>query len=278
MNGYGSPWDWFALLPYQFPLVETFPVVRIPVAGPAPFNTLVVVRTRFSVIGQFGYADGEISRYTVRVGTGFRLIGHDPRVKPAFDHSTTAALQMIQSSDDTEFLVAVDTVTGEFADDGTWLLTVQIADAFNNVLAACNAYASSWVLCYEPPIDPAAHPGAPRQTGTQPQSFVASVVREELRRTDSTRPPRRLEAVEPWLETWGIAAAIPTDAQRPPAHPQDGVLPSDRSTQDTPHHGRCCAPAGHDRCCAGRCSCHQHCSCCHGAGATPHRAGSADST
>jgi hypothetical protein len=76
---------------------------------------------------------------------------------------------MMQLDDDTEFLIAVDSVTGSFSDNGTWQITAQIADAVNNELYVFGIRASSWILCYEPPVDPRKNPGSRTQQGLRTQ-------------------------------------------------------------------------------------------------------------
>ncbi|ORA29320.1 hypothetical protein [Mycobacterium aquaticum] len=143
-----------------------FPVVRIPVVGPAPFNTLAVVRTQ---MGSSFVLSNTLAGAVV-VPTSFKLIGHDPRVEPAFQHSTSACLWGISLDDDNDFLYAVDTVTGAFADDGTWQITAQIRSHFGSGVhhSEIAVLASSWVLCYEPPVDPRTSPGRPTQEGLHP--------------------------------------------------------------------------------------------------------------
>jgi hypothetical protein len=150
--GYPTTWqETYLGQPYHFPLSETYPLVRVPVAGPDPFNTLVIVRGR-TWVDFGGWASGKIKRHRVRTPTPFKLVGHDPRVAPAYQHSTVAAINMVQSSEDTEFLTAVDAVTGEFDDEGRWIVIADCATAWWQVYASTLAYFSSWVLCYEPPL------------------------------------------------------------------------------------------------------------------------------
>ena len=174
-NGYGSFSDWYAKAPYQWPLAEILPVVRIPIAGPEPFNTLVVVRTQVSIIDQLRPADGRTHGARLPYGTAFSLVGFDPRIQPAFDYSTAVSIQMFQASDDTTFICAVDTVSGAFDENGRWTVTVDVVSEFDGVIAAANAYVSSWVLCYEPPIDLPRTPGKPRQQGSVQQQTITNI-------------------------------------------------------------------------------------------------------
>jgi hypothetical protein len=153
-NGdYFNPWAWYAVLEYQYPLSETYPVVRVPVAGPEPFNTLVIVRGNLS-LQPWSWADGKLHHYRFGEATPFRLIGHDPRVEAPYEHSTTAVIQGIQTSDDTSFATGVDGIGGSFDSEGRWIVTGEVTAGWDNVLAGTHAYVSSWVLCYEPPPPP----------------------------------------------------------------------------------------------------------------------------
>ena len=174
-NGTASFFDWYAVAPDQWPLAEVLPVVRIPIAGPEPFNTLVVVRSQVSVIDQTRPADGQTHRARLTYGTAFSLVGFYPRIRPPVDHSTAVSLQMFQSSDDTTFICAVDTVSGAFDENGRWTVTVDVASEFDGVLAAATAYVSSWVLCYEPPVDLSRTPGKPRQQGFVRQQTITNI-------------------------------------------------------------------------------------------------------
>lgn len=157
-NGWPNPLELYAIAEYQYPLVDEQPVVRIPIVGPEPFNTLVVVRGQVGITN-WRYADGKLQRRKISVGTNFHLVGFDPRVPALAKHSTSAAIQMLQSSDDTSFVSAIDAVDDGFFDEvGRWTVVVRVADLWDNTVSASMAYISSWVLCYEPPLDPhAAH-------------------------------------------------------------------------------------------------------------------------
>src|SRR5258708_2888890 len=74
------------------------PVVRIPVAGPDGYNTLVVVRETF--LFEASSIDGKLRRYTYSVPTNFVLVGYDPRAT-IWQHSSGASLRLLQSRDDT---------------------------------------------------------------------------------------------------------------------------------------------------------------------------------
>lgn len=147
-----TPLEAYASLPYKHPLIDFQPVVRVPIAGPSPFNTLVIVRGKVFT-SRYRHADGKLERRKVALGTHFRLVGFDPRMVPSFAHSTSVALQMMQTSGESAFVTAVDTIDGQFDSYGNWTIVATVADLWNNQFAVSSAYVSSWVLCFEPPIE-----------------------------------------------------------------------------------------------------------------------------
>jgi hypothetical protein len=151
MTGTGAPSaaDPYWTLPYPYPLDEAYRVTRIPVAGPAPYNTLAVVRTVVWV-SKYSVSTGETHHDHVDIATDLIVRGFTEGDRlPRASHSSTASLHMMQSSDDNSFTIAVDVVTGAFDETGTWVLTVDTAQAFSGVFAAVAAFASSWVLFSE---------------------------------------------------------------------------------------------------------------------------------
>jgi hypothetical protein len=198
----------YAILPYRFNLFEVQPVVRIPVAGPAPFNTVAVVRTVVPLFS-YGWASGELERLRVTMPTSLRApsaVGG-----PAPVHSSSGSIRMMQITAETDFMTdddntdfvlsldGVDPVSG-FDENGRWHVTVDVAGSLWQVNAAATAEVTSWVLFHEDrrddeePIDPLVqvpgflssfrqfdrvvaqyvplplmHPGVPPQRGKRPR-------------------------------------------------------------------------------------------------------------
>lgn len=142
-------------------------VTRIPITGPAPYNTLVCVQAE-SNGGANTVQQGKLSRWSVTVPTTFKLAGFDQRVMPVFDHSTTAFFSSIGPYKNDTWLTAVDAVPGAGFDstDGTFFVNVDLAImagspapgtcvTFRGFGGYCNYYfviqVTSFVLCYEPP-------------------------------------------------------------------------------------------------------------------------------
>jgi hypothetical protein len=135
---------------YHYPRSAGQAVIRIPIPGPAPFNTLVIVRGyAYSSIG--AWADDILKYGIVGIKTRFDLAGHDRdrEPNPPFSHSTIAAQQMIQTNFSTSFVVAIDEVGGFFDEHGTWIVALRIASQWDEVIASSACYYSSWILCNE---------------------------------------------------------------------------------------------------------------------------------
>jgi hypothetical protein len=130
-------------------------VVRIPIAGPEPFNTLVVVRETVASGPLWPYG---FHRSTPEYKTSFVLSGFQPG--PDADnpckHSTSLVMYHLDLGNDTSFLAAFDEVKeAGFDPSGTWVVRVQAAVSIDRSLIGSNwlrtfAQISSWVLCNEP--------------------------------------------------------------------------------------------------------------------------------
>jgi hypothetical protein len=152
-------------------------VTRIPITGPAPYNTLVCVQTT-SNGGPQTIPHGKLWRYPVTVPTKFRLAGFDQRVVPVFEHSTTAYISSIGPAEDDTWLYAVDEVTGAGFDqvDGSFFVNLNLAimpaesissecvtygDPSQGGFIVCNILltlqVTSYILCFEPPLPAPVH-------------------------------------------------------------------------------------------------------------------------
>jgi hypothetical protein len=157
-----SFWDFYYAGKWgHFPLTESDPIVRIPVAGPEPFNTLAVVRgfLPMGIWGQPGPPDGRLYRETFSVRTSFKLAGHSRGAIPAARHSTAAALRYLFLGTDTSFTAALDKLDGRFDEDGWWLLDVGTGLLSDHANGQWLFHFSSFVLCNEPPLDFERNPG-----------------------------------------------------------------------------------------------------------------------
>ncbi|SFU10348.1 hypothetical protein SAMN05660657_05715 [Geodermatophilus amargosae] len=147
-------------MPPPIPLDEQPPVIRIPVAGSAPFNTLAVV---WAVgLGTLAPADGKLHKFRVTWPTNLVLTGYDP-LRPEQQrvlHSSSAWIRTtaidpqsgIFSDANTSFTSAVDEVQAEskLDEDGRWHISVDVASSAVDANTVTQVEISSWVLCWEP--------------------------------------------------------------------------------------------------------------------------------
>jgi hypothetical protein len=169
-------------------------VIRIPISGPTPYNTLVYVSTASG--SPIAGTAGQLSFASASVITPFKLQGFDPRVLPKFDHSTTAWLFEMGPNADSEFQFAVNSITGAGFDpnDGSFFVNLNVAilpptpvaescvelgQGFGVCWDFFGVRISSYVLVYEPP--PAQSPGSGHIDRSQlhpvdPLSFYPSIL------------------------------------------------------------------------------------------------------
>jgi hypothetical protein len=165
-------------------------VVRIPIAGPKPYNTLVAVRETIST-GLTTPADGNLHRTPGVFTTSFHLKDYDPTADVPYEHSTTAVIYHLSLEDDTSFLAAYDALDAAFDDSGQWIVTVDTAAYSDGEAIGSYAAVSSWILCYEPPRE---HPPVdyPHHIGSLPfqraQRAAIDVGSEPLRARRRRRP------------------------------------------------------------------------------------------
>jgi|GEM_PF-6730249 len=141
-------------------------VLKIPVAGPAPFNTLAVVRGR-GAIGSGLISDDEMHRTVWRVSTHLKIPSYDPD-RPVLDqlrHSTAASIVAMSSGgqigiehdDGSDFQVAVDEIVAEpYVDEDTkrFYVDIRTANLHNQTSSVDYLEMTSWVLYYDPATKP----------------------------------------------------------------------------------------------------------------------------
>jgi len=134
-------------------------LVRMPVVGPEPFNTLVAVHesglgpgTGTGVTWTLMDYGGGWTDVQLVFKTAFVLIGYDPRNATPFMHSTTVTMQHVELGDDAAFQADLNSVVAEFDQDGRWTVTADsVCEVPSGNHITVVPYVSSWVLCYEPP-------------------------------------------------------------------------------------------------------------------------------
>ena len=148
-------------LAYHFPLTDPQPVLRIPITGPAPYNTLAVLRT-IAPLGPTQWATGDLRRTTFDIKTDLNLMGYRPDrpEQQTVHHSSSATIRMMQIAEgdgphlgdwNTTWVYAVDRVHPEskIDEDGNWIVTVDSASAIDGRLAVGSCEISSWVMFWE---------------------------------------------------------------------------------------------------------------------------------
>lgn len=127
-------------------------VVRIPIAGPEPFNTLVVVRETVSYGLRTWPGDGRVHNSPGEFRTSFVLSGFQPSADAdvPFKHSTSLTTHHIDLADDTSFMSAFDGLDAGFDASGRWIVRVDGSLMSDGEWLGTYATISSWVLCREP--------------------------------------------------------------------------------------------------------------------------------
>lgn len=153
------------------PFPESGPLF-IPVSGPAPYNTLVVVQGNYGGEPLIFPIDGNLDLAQAVWSTTFLLPGFDPRVgPPPYEHSTMAWLTELEANDVAGFTFAINDIpTAYFDATGRWTVTLDAAsrgdwdiDAMTYALPQGSLFVaavSSWILCWLPPPPP----GAPTES------------------------------------------------------------------------------------------------------------------
>jgi len=138
-------------------------VTRIPIVGPAPFNTLVCC-TSGGLTSVPGAGAGFTTRGQVRAISRFVLEGFDQRVAPNFQHSTSGWLAQIGPSEEDDWLYAIDSIADAGFDpaSGTFFVDINLAVQYGQVPSqfltggleefVYAVYVCSYVLVNEPPL------------------------------------------------------------------------------------------------------------------------------
>ena len=137
-------------------------VVRVPVVGPAPFNTLAYARTRVTRPSG-SYIWGQTAKESVLVPTPVAIAEYDPQDsrQQTVRHSTTAALRAIETTREwdwqndagSSFTIAANSIEHDvhIGPDGLVSLTVNFEWRFDDRTPAGSFLIdlSTWMLLYE---------------------------------------------------------------------------------------------------------------------------------
>lgn len=153
-NPYVDALGWQALLGYDGAQIPAAHVARIPVSGPAPFNTLLQARA-LGVQVLAAVADSKVHRWRVRSRTPYQMPGYVPGQALPFAHSTAIFMRYTGQTNDQDFQEAVESIEASFDEYGTLVFDIQIAAALESDALAASYDISSWVLVREPVTEPA---------------------------------------------------------------------------------------------------------------------------
>lgn len=142
------------------------PIVRIPVAGPEPFNTLAIVRGR-AMIGSGGISDDTMHRLRSVAMTHLVIPGFDP-ARPVLDqvrHSTSASIlamsswvqRGIENDDGSSFVIAIDDIDEVAVIDeqsGRFGVAIDTANSHDQTSSSDFLEMTSWVLYADPATRP----------------------------------------------------------------------------------------------------------------------------
>lgn len=146
--------------PLHPPLSE---VIRIPITGPGPYNTLAYLR--FDATPTVSALEpvihpGDLAHRTTTSPTPLIIAGYDPtddRQQQVL-HCSTAVLVSLAATGDDAFTAAIDSIDPEAQIDEhgrvmiTWNWAIQFAAHDGELGFACGF--TSWVLLYEPRLAP----------------------------------------------------------------------------------------------------------------------------
>ena len=136
--------------------VSTDPPLYVPILGPKPYNTLVVVRAVSGfILGGTG-AGNVTARFSFTFPTNFQAAAYavGAEAKSSYEHSTIASLYGIHADQDIQFTAAIDQIDDAFFDtNGVWTIKTNIACFNGGAPWFVFVYrVSSWVLCDLPQI------------------------------------------------------------------------------------------------------------------------------
>ena len=130
-------------------------VVRIPVAGPAPNNTLVYVRAQFPSTTRG--ITGRIIREQLFTVTLYQIVGFDQSRAHEYMNNTrisvTGWLNLARTVGPQEFLFAIDEIWGGLTPDGHVSITANIASQATDFYTVHDYWLSAYILTQEPEHD-----------------------------------------------------------------------------------------------------------------------------
>jgi hypothetical protein len=135
----------------------TLSVVRVPVAGPAPNNTLVFVRGRLSGGAEASGPSGSIVRTNGYGLSAYQIDGFEQARAADYLANTrwsiAGFLVFISSEDDQSFTSAIDSIQGHLSSDGVFYVTFDIASQISGNELDFDISFCAYILVQEPQPD-----------------------------------------------------------------------------------------------------------------------------
>jgi hypothetical protein len=139
-------------------------IIRTPVAGPKPCNTLAFIRCN-GVGGVIETPIGDFIRYKVRFPTMFRIDGFTQANHEWYRRNTlvsaTAFIRILNITTDIEFGFAIDSIVSDINADGRLVFELQLAQQLDGpglfekeADSAFTYTVSAYVLLFEPRVEP----------------------------------------------------------------------------------------------------------------------------
>jgi hypothetical protein len=206
-----TPLEQLGRLDYQDTFAQPVPVVRVPILGPPPFNTLARVVTICGGNSALPEPAGHLRHQTVLWPTELVVRGYDP-ARPEFQHvrhSSTGFVRTMEIENDSRFTIALNEILTESSFDtslsqlGRWVITYKIGFEFS-VHAFIGFEIVSWVLFHEDrdapprPPDPPGFPtlGTLRQRAKTYNAYFARSNADVMKAADElTDIVRQLSAI-----------------------------------------------------------------------------------
>lgn len=137
-------------------------MIRTPVTGPDPANTLVHLEGKARAFDEHGASYGEWRHDDVEFRTEFRIDGYQQQIHDWYEENTqvsaTAMLRMLNTETDLIFTFAVDALQPFLDLDGTLGFTINFREYIDDdawfpesgLMTQMGVSVSAYVLCYEP--------------------------------------------------------------------------------------------------------------------------------
>jgi hypothetical protein len=135
----------------------TLSVVRVPVAGPSPNNTLVFVRGRLSGGTTASGPGGSLLQSSGYGLSAYQIDGFEQARAPDYLANTrwsvVGFLDFISSEDDQSFTAAIDSIQGHLSSDGAFYVTFDLASQISGDELDFGFTFCAYILVQEPQPD-----------------------------------------------------------------------------------------------------------------------------